>query len=260
MLAGCGSSFSSVDAADAQTQISDAATPDAADASAADVLSEVSPGQDAIAEDAPPQPPPASCAEILQRDPKTNGKSGIYVVRPSGGATGPVNVFCDMVADGGGWTLVARTGTSDPGGWGWKKATGSLDDDDLPYSLDLAAHPIPFAQILVGSVIAGSKEWADNAYRFDIPNKFVETFATTSWGLGAPFAVIGTCKPATTGGFMLARVGYTDSPDVFYFRDTDGLSNFGLMSVGWNLADPGSWGECQRNGMLSGQPGMLMIR
>jgi hypothetical protein len=48
---------------------------------------------------------PTSCKQIKQQNP--NAQSGIYVIDPDGmGGQGPFQARCDMVADGGGWTLV----------------------------------------------------------------------------------------------------------------------------------------------------------
>ena len=47
--------------------------------------------------------PPKNCATL-----KKSGelRSGVYTINPDGGS--PFKVFCDMVTDGGGWTLIQR--------------------------------------------------------------------------------------------------------------------------------------------------------
>jgi hypothetical protein len=50
--------------------------------------------------------PPANCKDILAAAPQS--PSGTYVVAPDG-ATG-IPVYCDMVTDGGGWTLLSING------------------------------------------------------------------------------------------------------------------------------------------------------
>ncbi len=54
-----------------------------------------------------PEGPPASCLVLHERDPSV--KSGTYTIDPD--AAGPIEpfaVFCEMVADGGGWTLALK--------------------------------------------------------------------------------------------------------------------------------------------------------
>jgi cysteine-rich repeat protein len=59
---------------------------------------------------------PTSCKQILQQNPQA--QSGVYVIDPDGpGGQGPFQTRCDMVASGGGWTLVGSQVNADGRSW-----------------------------------------------------------------------------------------------------------------------------------------------
>ena len=116
-----------------------------------------------------------SCAElqeflIANEEPK---ESGIYSIQNPQDLE-PLQVYCDLETAGGGWLLVGRSAPlGAPGSFGWRAQTGSVLDDEAPYSLDLQTHPIAFSQILIGTYDEG-KVWGGNVYRFSLPADFVD--------------------------------------------------------------------------------------
>ena len=183
-------------------------------------------------------------------------KDGIHEIDPDGpGALPPRRVYCDMTVDNGGWTLVARSTPGDAGApFGWKQATGSLEDDKAPYSLGAVAE-LSFTQLLVASH-DGTKAPAGNAYRIEVPTGFITTFAESSFAVPDTATVLGSCGPPA-GVAMFNFIGFTAREGGFWFRDMNAFADFGLSPHGWRLffAD-----DCNGAGLLDGTQGLIFVR
>ena len=152
---------------------------------------------------------PASCKETLD-----NGLSvgdGIYTIFPAGSA---VNVYCDMTTDGGGWTLVARTGASCTSNFGWNYAAGSVNDFNLCYSLGAGNLNLAFTELLFGQKLNENK-WGDYVYKTNVPPNFLAAYSNSMGPCSYPIPV----KGGNTQAGMQNCKGFTHKNNLFYFRD-----------------------------------------
>lgn len=199
---------------------------------------------------------PQSCHEIQLDNP--GAASGRYEIAPANATMEtPIVVYCDMVTDGGGWTLVARSvgGGFDQGQFGWGSERGDIEDPSIPYSLNAKAAGLEFAQVLVGNQGAGF-DWGGHVYRFDVDPGFLELddAAVDTKNL---VTITGDCE----GPAMLEHTGYTADTRVYWFRDETGFERFGLWHDGFDMYGP--WSElspCGHGADLHGDQGMIMVR
>ena len=201
---------------------------------------------------------PTSCKQLKNGLPATT--TGVYTLDTDGdGPKQPFDVYCDMVTDGGGWTLAGRSRNtpSAPGcvgsdgldGFGWRTATGSLADDGQAYALDVAGRGLQFTQVLFGNH-AGGKTLAGVAYRHTVQANFIDVHINSHYGIGAPTTISGACDTTS----MFNYIGFTGNTNSFHFRDVDG-NDFGLFISGWRSC----YDDCS-GGNINGQPGLLFVR
>jgi len=202
--------------------------------------------------------PGRSCEDIYAAT--TSIGSGYYWLNPTSASTaGRFEAWCDMAADGAGWTLAGR---SRPGGWGpgcaggdggasfgWRSAQGSVRNDAAAYSLNVYGVGLPVTQMLFGSYASG-KAWGANVFRHTVPSNFVSGWGGAEFFNGTPATVSGPCSPG-----MFGWIGYTAATDQFHLRDVPGGS-FGLTASGWASCYDAS---CYA-GNINGSQGQIMVR
>ena len=196
-----------------------------------------------------------SCRELRDDSCIAPLASGYFEIDVDGAGVGPpVEVYCDMLIAGGGWTLVGRSdNTGDLFGWGTR--FGSVHTDSEPYSLGLGG-ALMFDEVLVGRR-AGGKDWGTNpVYRFTVTANFVNAYAASAYAIPAITTERGGCTPSG-GSSMLRYTGYTNEDHRFFFRDSTVFdSTDGLRADGFALLS----GGCDVSGGLDGQNGMIMVR
>jgi hypothetical protein len=182
-----------------------------------------------------------SCKEILALNPSSRGKSGAYTLE----------LYCDMVIDGGGWTLVGRTAPSGKPPFGWKSRAGTVADLTRPYSMDVAGAGLAFSEVMIAD-----REPTAHAYKFSVAPDFLTTYANDRLRTGTVTTLLGDCTPGATRS-MFQYAGATALTDAFFLRDVDDVGQHrGLRPDAWDLA----YTNCDQGGSLDGKQGFVFVR
>ena len=201
----------------------------------------------------------------------TAATTGYYWVNMGAGVE---RVYCDMTTNGGGWTLVARSGGTNPAyagctvsagvntPFGWTVSRGTPDNTANPYSMGVFNRNLAFTEVLFGSASGTSNAWGAQVYQQWVPANFKSAWSTND-----------TPISATKSFGMASRMGHTSDTTQYFFRDMpDGergdARGFGLHADGWltcygdgpnDRADQAPVGA-SNGGFVNFRHGMLMVR
>jgi Fibrinogen beta and gamma chains, C-terminal globular domain len=199
------------------------------------------------------EPPPTagSCEEILMRD--GLAPTGIHTIARARD-NAPIDVYCEMELDNGGWTLVGRSEDGPDVAFGWGEAQGTLGDENAPYSLDVEDVGVPFTEILV-TRRTGFATPEHNAYVIEVLPDFLVSQANDVYEHMGVRVVLGDCMP-NQESTMLRRVGYTANSRNFFMRDFSENHPYGLYSNGFRLF----YNNCPEGADLDDEQGAIFVR
>jgi hypothetical protein len=180
--------------------------------------------------------------------------NGLYLVN-MGGST--ETVYCDMVTDGGGWTLVARSKPGASGAFGWFATRGAPTDFSQPYSMGILNKSMDFSQVLFGSGDGNSNTFG-YSYKNNVTRAALDSHQDTPVWSGA----IPVSAGASTGFGMAAYMGFTRvAANSYFFRDMDSApDSYGIWAGGWNSAYGPGGSMDYYGGYINGAQGLLMVR
>lgn len=167
--------------------------------------------------------------------------SGLYWVKPPGQATA-LQVYCDMVTEGGGWMLVARTHpTGTVTNWGWMASSeGSVTNFSAPYQVGWYSyfHSVgqKFSEIMYGNrANINDNSWGPFIYKRTLPPNGYDEFFTTGtayWGNTKTVQFDLAIYNLSTQPSMQGYLGYVESTTKYYMRDVSSNSTYGVTANG----------------------------
>nr|VFK37621.1 MAG: Fibrinogen beta and gamma chains, C-terminal globular domain [Candidatus Kentron sp. TC]VFK51557.1 MAG: Fibrinogen beta and gamma chains, C-terminal globular domain [Candidatus Kentron sp. TC] len=198
----------------------------------------------------------SSCKAIKEGDPLVS--SGVYTIDPDGaGPIDPMEVFCDMETDGGGWTLVARmpmhgnsvddamtmdsnfeTCLTDRNASCSELSWQHRDIYGAQYLVEFEDQRTLLAQLVVQFPAARSWFSMRHATVSDIDFSYSPDDPETHFkGYGADYTRATGCQDSSSRGPYTWRIGDGNSPcagNIPIFSTTTGYTGLGAHYNGWN--------------------------
>ena len=188
-----------------------------------------------------------SCLDVLEAG--MSYGDNLYLIDPDGFATGqdPLEVYCDMSTDGGGWMLVARShpgADSSTGTWGWFGAPrGYVYDFTQAYNIGFKStlfdYGFDFTEVMFGNRDnVYTNDWGPFIYKYEGIDT-ADLMASTSektYVYSTVQADISIWNYSSAPNMQrllgFAEQGTTSSTSIFYMRDCCGYSNYGAAAFG----------------------------
>ena len=183
-----------------------------------------------------------TCKDIIDTFPQLAGQDGLYWVYPDGPDTNPIQVYCDMTTDGGGWMLIARSHptTVNFGGtyWGWKGGgIGNINDFTQAYQLGIGViYGGNFTSYIIGNQRTNfDNTWGPFIYKVaGITDALLNSDTQQSYTnstIKSNSTVYGTADYPGMQGAIGYPVTGTDN-NLYYMRDCCGYAGYGGSPTG----------------------------
>ena len=187
---------------------------------------------------------------------------GIYKINPSG--VKPINTYCDMTTDNGGWTLVWRSHPLSSENFWWLSRYGNVFNNDEVYSMGEDIKDIRFWELLY-TTYSTSKN-IDSAVKLTIDDIFFNsnigiadettTWTVTNCSVVLTWWLVSPCDDSSGSGSVMSQWWKFALDDTFWTWYDDTFSG-SLVNNGY-IGDVHLWSWLGDS--FDGKQGMIFVR